>query len=45
MKKWVVRRADAERKTCEATIAKLKGSGQKARRARTLLQADAAGPG
>ena len=37
MKQSVVRRTVAERKTCEATTAKLKGSSQKARRARTLL--------
>ena len=45
MKKYVVRLTDGERKICEATIARLKGSSQKARRARILLQVDADGPG
>ena len=45
MKKYVVRLTDEERKICEDTIGRLKGSNQKARRARVLLQADADGPG
>ena len=44
MKKYVVRLTDEERKTCEETIGKLKGSSQKARRARILLQVDVDGP-
>ena len=44
MKKYVVRLTDEERKICAATIARLKGSSQKARRARILLQVDAEGP-
>ena len=34
-----------ERKICEETISKLKGSSQKARRTRILLKVDADGPG
>ena len=45
MKKYVVRLTDEERKLCEDTIDRLKGSSRKARRARVLLQVDAAGPG
>lgn len=45
MKKYVVRLTDEERKICEATVDRLKGSSQKARRARILLQVDADGPG
>lgn len=43
-KKYIVRLSDEEREACRATIAKLKGSSQKARRARMLLKADADGP-
>lgn len=45
MKKYVVRLTDEERDICEDTVARLKGSSQKARRARILLQVDAEGPG
>ncbi len=45
MKKYIVRLTDEERKICDATIKKLKGGSQKARRARILLQVDADGPG
>ena len=41
MKKYIVRLSEAERKTCQEVIGKLKGSSQKARRARILLQVDA----
>ena len=44
MKKYIVRLSEAERKTCQEVIQKLKGSSQKARRARVLLQVDADGP-
>ncbi len=44
MKKYIVRLSEAERKTCQEVIGKLKGSSQKARRARILLQVDADGP-
>ena len=44
-KKYVVRLSDAERVECEAVVKTLKGSSQKARRARILLKADADGPG
>lgn len=43
-KKYVVRLSEAERETCRDVIGKLKGSSQKARRARILLKADADGP-
>ena len=45
MKKYIVRLRDEERKICEETIGRLKGSSQKARRARILSQVDADGPG
>lgn len=44
-KKYVVRLSEAERERCQQTIKTLKGSSQKARRARILLKADADGPG
>ena len=44
MKKYVVRLTDEERERCDATIDKLQGSSQKARRARILRQVDADGP-
>jgi hypothetical protein len=44
-KKYIVRLSDEERGTCEEVVKKLKGSSQKARRARILLKADADGPG
>jgi hypothetical protein len=43
-KKYIVRLSDEERGICQEVIKKLKGSSQKARRARILLQADADGP-
>lgn len=43
-KKYIVRLSDAERESCESAVRELKGSSQKARRARILLQADAEGP-
>ena len=44
MKKYVVRLTDEERKCCDATIDRLVGSSQKARRARILRQVDVDGP-
>jgi len=44
-KKYIVRLSDEERSICQEVIKKLKGSSQKARRARILLKADADGPG
>ena len=44
-KKYIVRLSEEERGICQEVIKKLKGSSQKARRARILLQADANGPG
>jgi hypothetical protein len=44
-KKYVVRLSEEERGICQDVIKKLKGSSQKARRARILLKADADGPG
>lgn len=44
-KKFVVRLSEEERGVCETIIKKLKGSGQKFRRAQMLLKADADGPG
>ena len=38
-KRYVVRLSDEERSTCEEVIKNLKGSSQKARRARILLKA------
>ena len=43
-KRHIVRPTEEERRTCDATSEKLKGSSQKARRARVLLQADVDGP-
>ena len=43
-KKYIVRLSDEERGACQQAIKSLKGSSQKARRARILLNADAAGP-
>lgn len=45
MKKYIVRLTEEERRICNETVARLKGSSQKARRARILLQADSDGPG
>lgn len=44
-KKYIVRLSDEERARCQQVIKALKGSSQKARRARILLKADADGPG
>lgn len=44
-KKYIVRLSAEERGLCQEVVKKLKGSSQKARRARILLQADAEGPG
>ena len=44
-KKYVARLSDEERKICDETVDRLKGSSQKARRARILHQVDADGPG
>jgi hypothetical protein len=43
-KKYIVRLSDQERGVCQEIIQKLKGSSQKARRAKILLKADADGP-
>lgn len=43
-KKYIVRLTDAEREQLHETVKKLKGSGQKVRRAQILLKADADGP-
>ena len=44
-KKYVVRLSGEERDTLREVVKKLKGSGQKVRRAQILLKADANGPG
>lgn len=44
VKKYVVRLTDAERATLADVVKKLKGTGQKVRRAQILLKADADGP-
>ena len=44
-KKYVVRLSDEEKQVCQAIIKKLKGSGQKFRRAQILLKADENGAG
>ena len=41
---YIVRLTDAERQTLEQVVKKLKGPGQKVRRAHMLLKADADGP-
>ena len=43
-KKYIVRLSDSERKICSEVIGKLKGTGQKVRRAQMLLKSDANGP-
>ncbi len=43
-KKYIVRLTEAERRSLENVIKKLKGTGQKVRRAQILLKADADGP-
>ena len=44
VKKYIVRLSDAERSTLADVVKKLKGTGQKVRRAQILLKADADGP-
>ena len=44
-KKYVVRLSNEERDTLHEVVKKLKGTGQKVRRAQVLLKADANGPG
>jgi hypothetical protein len=44
-KKYIVRLSKRERELLEETVKKLKGGGQKVRRAQILLKADANGPG
>ena len=43
-KKYIVRLTAQEREVCQQTVGKLKGSGEKVRRAQILLKADADGP-
>jgi hypothetical protein len=43
-KKYIVRLTAKERRTLQEMVRKLKGSGQKVRRAQMLLKADVAGP-
>src|SRR4051794_39686488 len=45
LKKYIVRLTKAEREILQEVVKKLKGSGQKVRRAQILLQADVNGPG
>ena len=44
-KKYIVRLTEEERHVCRETVRKLRGGGEKVRRAQILLQADADGPG
>ena len=44
-KKYIVRLSDEERDTLQEVVKKLKGTGQKVRRAQVLPKADANGPG
>jgi hypothetical protein len=44
-KKYIVRLSDEERDILREVVKKLKGTGQKVRRAQVLLKADANGPG
>lgn len=44
LKKYIVRLTDVERGILNEVVKKLKGSGQKVRRAQVLLKADAEGP-
>jgi hypothetical protein len=44
-KKYIVRLTETEREMLQEVVKKLKGSGQKVRRAQVLLQADVNGPG
>jgi hypothetical protein len=43
-KKYIVRLSDKEREVLDEVVKKLKGTGQKVRRAQVLLKADADGP-
>ena len=43
-KKYIVRLTDEERQELQAVVKKLKGTGQKVRRAQVLLKADVEGP-
>lgn len=43
-KKYIVRLTEQERETCQEVVKRLKGTGQKVRRAQVLLKADADGP-
>jgi len=43
-KKYIVRLSDVERETCNEVVRKLKGTGEKVRRAQILLKANADGP-
>jgi transposase len=43
-KKYIVRLTDSERDICTVIVRKLRGTGQKVRRAQILLKADAEGP-
>jgi hypothetical protein len=44
MKKYIVRLTDSEREICYEVSRKLKGTGEKVRRAQMLLKADTGGP-
>ena len=44
IKQYIVRLSDEERKVCQDIVNKLKGSGQKFKRAQFLLKADVNGP-
>ncbi len=43
-RKYIVRLTNSEREICKEVVGKLKGTGQKVRRAQMLLRADADGP-
>ena len=43
-KKYIVRLSERERETLQEVVKKLKGSGEKVRRAQMLLKADVGGP-
>ncbi len=44
-KRYIVRLTEEERETCREVVRKLRGGGEKVRRAQILLRADADGPG
>ena len=44
-KKYIVRLTEEEREACREVVRKLRGGGEKVRRAQILLRADADGPG